>query len=158
MLVVYLLSLLKMQCCNILKAQVGRWTGHYNILLIFSGFQFIQSCKKYYFLFDLSEKCIPMPVVTLDFRCVTQKQMLVFATITFAFHLASLGFSRSRKGTGLDTIFDFSHPPTTTSKLFSPIGILYPSHTCPSPFPYPFPHIIFFLICQKSVPNACCYS
>ena len=71
MLVVYLLSLLKMQCCNILKAQVGRWTGHYNILLIFSGFQFIQSCKKYYFLFDLSEKCIPMPVVTLDFLCVT---------------------------------------------------------------------------------------
>ena len=55
--------------------------------------------------------------------------------------LASLGLSRSHKGTGTDSIFDFSHPPPTTTKLFrslySPLGILYLFHTCPLPLPYP---------------------
>jgi len=43
-------------------------------------------------------------------------------------HLASLGLSRSHKGTGTDTIFDFSHPPTTRKlyrTLYSPFSILY---------------------------------
>ena len=52
------------------------------------------------------------------------------------------------KGTGTDTILDFSQPPTTTtttttSKLFrslySPLGIPYTSLTCHLPLPYPFP-------------------
>ena len=52
------------------------------------------------------------------------------------------GLPRSHKGTGTDTIFDFRPPPPpTTTKLFrslySPLGILYPSHTCPLPLSYP---------------------
>ena len=53
--------------------------------------------------------------------------------------LVSLGLSRSHKGTGTDTIFEFSHPPPPTSKLFrslySPLGINNPSITHPLPVP-----------------------
>ena len=59
--------------------------------------------------------------------------------------LASLGLSRSHKGTGTDTIFDFSHhhhPPPTTSKLFrslySPLSISHPFLTGHLPLPYSY--------------------
>ena len=47
----------------------------------------------------------PLPVPYLSLTCLLP---VPCPSLT---HLASLGLSRSLKGTGTDTIFDFSHPP-----------------------------------------------
>ena len=103
----------------------------------------------------LSLTC-PLPVPFLSLTCLLPVSYLSLThplpTLTHPLpvpylsltRLASLCLSRSHKGTGTDTIFDFSHPPpTTTSKLFkslySPLCILYTFHTCPLPLLYPFP-------------------
>ena len=52
---------------------------------------------------------VELPVPSRPVRSLTQPLPDPYPTLT---RLASLGLSRSHKGTGTDTIFDFSHPPT----------------------------------------------
>ena len=76
------------------------------------------------------------------------------------YHLVSLGLSRSHKGTGTGTIFDFSHhhPPTRKllRSLYNSLGISYPYNTCPlPPSPYLTPHLpipYLSLTCPLPVP------
>ena len=76
----------------------------------------------------------PLPVPYLSLTCpvpvpypsLTHPLPVPYPSLT---HLVSLGLSRSHKGTGTDTIFDFS-PPTTTTKLFRLLKFPYPSIPC----------------------------
>ena len=73
----------------------------------------------------------PVPACLVPSLSLTHPLLVPYSSLT---HLASLGLSRSHKGTGTDTIL-LSSP--SRPSLFGPFPVPYPSLTRPLPVPYP---------------------